>query len=101
FINVREQMHKLLEIRDAALEASDVKTAADTQKFVMTMFGFADMPTLTHEMLGDRGVRTGCSATNGRASGRGCTEKHLQFGRVHQKLIELAGPRVIDHDAGG
>ena len=34
-VNVREQMHKLMGIVDAALEANALKTALDGQKFIM------------------------------------------------------------------
>lgn len=95
-INVREQMHKLLEIRDAATEAGDIKTAADIQKFVMKMFGFEDMPTLTHEMLGERGLQQQAPVQPDQGTPQ--PRNILQFGRVHQKLQELAGPRVIEHD---
>ena len=53
-VNVREQMHKLMGIVDAALEAKDLKTALDGQKFIMEMFGYKDMPTMTHDHVTDR-----------------------------------------------
>jgi len=95
-VNVREQMHKLLAIIEEAREAGDTKTALDGQKFVMKMFGFEDMPTLTHELLGERGLQT-APTVQPEQSTTG-PRNILQFGRVHQKLEELAGPRTIEHD---
>lgn len=65
--------------------------------FIMEMGGFKDMPTLTHEMLGERGLQGSAPAPSG--PGTPAEPKNiLQFGPVHRKLEELAGPRVIDHD---
>lgn len=97
-VNVREQMHKLEAIRDDALEAGDIKTAADIQKFIMRMFGFEDMPTLTHEMLGDRGAPGSQRLPTDETGGEPVKKNVLQFGRVHRELERLAGPRTIEHD---
>jgi len=97
-INVREQMHKLMGIIDDARAAGDLTNALKGQMFIMEMFGFKDLPTLTHEMLGDRGVQTAAAAPTAERQAEVARKNVLQFGRVHQKLEELAGPRVIEHD---
>ena len=66
--------------------------------FIMEMFGFKDLPTLTHEMLGDRGTQTAAAPPTEERQGEVARKNILQFGRVHQELIRLAGPRTIDHD---
>ncbi len=53
-INPREQMHKMIEIVDKAIEAGDLKTAREGQQFILTCFGYADMPTLTHEHMTEK-----------------------------------------------
>jgi hypothetical protein len=98
-INVREQMHKLMGIIDDAREAGDIANALKGQMFVMEMFGFNDLPTLTHEMLGDRGMQTTTVAPPTEERQAEVAKKNiLQFGRVHQELIRLAGPRTIEHE---
>lgn len=97
-INVREQMHKLMGIIDDARAAGDITTALKGQMFVMEMFGFKDLPTLTHEMLGDRGAQTAAAPPTSERQAEVVKKNVLQFGRVHQELERLAGPRVIEHD---
>jgi hypothetical protein len=98
-INVREQMHKLMGIIDDARAAGDITNALKGQMFVMEMFGFKDLPTLTHEMLGDRGMQTTAVAPPTEERQAEVAKKNvLQFGRVHQELIRLAGPRTIEHE---
>ncbi|MEQ1943898.1 hypothetical protein ABMA32_15905 [Mesorhizobium sp. VNQ89] len=92
-VDFREQMHKLIGIVDKAIETGDIKTALDGQKFIMKMGGFEDMPTLTHEMLGDRGLH---GFQRSAEPGEPVRKNILQFGPAHRKLIELAGPRTID-----
>jgi hypothetical protein len=71
---------------------------ARSQMFILECFGFKDLPTLTHEMLGDRGTQTAAAPPTEERQAEVARKNILQFGRVHQKLIELAGPRTIDHD---
>ncbi|MBX3583385.1 MAG: hypothetical protein KF810_15985 [Rhizobiaceae bacterium] len=94
-INVREQMHKLIGIVDDARAAGDLTTAMKGQMFIMKMFGFEDMPTLTHEMLGERGLQKSVPAQSG---GQDEPRNVLQFSRVHQELDRLIAARTIEHD---
>lgn len=98
-VNVREQMHKLMGIIDDARTAGDITNALKGQMFIMEMFGFKDLPTLTHEMLGERGAHTAAAPPTEERQAEVARKNILQFGRVHQKLIELAGPRPIDHES--
>lgn len=95
-INTRAEMHELRRIISLAIQNGDLKTALDGQKFLLTCFGYADLPTLTHDHMTERGLQQAAPAQP--ADGSPQPRNILHLGRAHQKLIELAGPRVIDHD---
>ena len=47
---------KMFTIIDKAIEAGDLKTAADAQMKVIRCFGYEDSPTLTHEHVKGKGL---------------------------------------------
>ncbi|WP_147448150.1 hypothetical protein [Mesorhizobium sp. YM1C-6-2] len=97
-INAREEMQMLRSLVRDAREAGDIKTAMQGQMFILECFGFKDLPTLTHEMLGDRSANTAAAPPTSERQAEVVKKNVLQFGRVHQELERLAGPRVIEHD---
>lgn len=97
-VNVREEMQILRSIIADARQNGDLKTALDGQKFLLTCFGYADLPTLTHEHMTDRRQTTAAAPPTEERLAEVVKKNVLQFGRVHQELERLAGPRTIDHD---
>jgi hypothetical protein len=52
--------------------------------FVMQIFGFKDLPTLTREMLGDRSAKTAAAPLTAERQAEVLKKNVLQFGRVHR-----------------
>lgn len=50
----RAQMHELRRIISLAIQNGDLPIALKEQIFLFTCFGYADIPTLTHENMTDR-----------------------------------------------
>lgn len=86
-INVREQMRIMLDIINEAREAQDYKTAADGQKFVLTCFGYADSPTLTHEHMAEKPLDSDEAQAVGQDRDTGNV---LRFGKVLGELRKRA-----------
>jgi hypothetical protein len=100
-INAREEMQMLRSLIRDAREAGDLTNAIKGQMFILECFGFKDLPTLTHEMVGDRSAQTAAAPPTEERQAAVAKKNILQFGRVHQELIRLAGPRTINHDPKG
>ena len=97
-INTRGEMHELRRIIFLAIQNGDLKTALNGQKFLLTCFGYADLPTLTHEHMTDRERTTAAAPPTEERQAEVARKNILQFGRVHRELERLAGPRTIEHD---
>jgi hypothetical protein len=52
----RDLFTRVRKISEAALEAGDLRTALDAEKFTIECFGYRDSPTLTHEHVNGTSV---------------------------------------------
>jgi hypothetical protein len=97
-IDTRGEMHELRRIISLAIQNGDLNTALKGQMFLLTCFGYADLPTLTHDHMTDRAHSTAAAPPTAERQGEVAQKNILQFGRVQRELERLAGPRVIEHE---